>query len=383
MGDPLDLALEPLLDDARAAVDGLDDFGDPSFREGLTVLLDTYERAGLKPGGRKRTRARLVQLLSNRLLIEAARWRHPEALARRITRPVYLTGLPRTGTSALFNLLANDPAARPLFTWEGMFPTPLERPLAPGEEDPRLVGLRGYYARQREKDVDFDKIHYVDAETPEECVLLLAHTFKDVQIGIEPLMSPYREWFEAQDLGPSYRYYRDLLKLLDWQRPGERWLLKSPAHLWALDALVDLFPDCCIIQTHRDPCEILASYCSMMAALMSTRESFDKAELGRAVLDHLAKLLGRGLAVRDRADKARFIDVDYRAFVADPMVTAERIYSHFSLPLSGPTADALRRHIAANPQSKHGRHSYSLDEYGLTPALVRTRLAPYLDRFDL
>jgi hypothetical protein len=121
----------------------------------------------------------------------------------------------------------------------------------------------------------------------------------------------------------------------------------------------------------------------MMAALMSTRESFDKAELGRAVLDHLANALERGLAARDRADPARFIDVDYRDFIADPMTTAERIYSHFALPLSGSTADALRAHIAANPQSKHGRHAYSLEEYGLTPSAVRTRLRPYLDQFDL
>ncbi len=383
MGDPLDLGLEGLLADARAAAGNLVDFGDDSFREGLAVLLETYERANLKPGGRKRTRGRLVQLLSNRLLIEAALARHPEVLERRIARPVYLTGLPRTGTSALFNLLTTDPAARPLLTWEGMFPAPLGRPLAAGEEDPRLVGMRAYYARQREKDAGFDKIHYVDAETPEECVLLLAHTFKDVQIGIEPLMSPYREWFEAQDLTPSYRYYRNLLKLLDWQRPGERWLLKSPAHLWAIDVLVDLFPDCCIIQTHREPCQILASYCSMMAALMSTRETFDKAELGRAVLDHLANALERGLAARDRADPQRFIDVDYRAFIADPMTTAERIYSHFALPLSASTAGALRAHIAANPQSKHGRHAYSLEEYGLTPSSVRSRLASYLARFSL
>ena len=383
MGDPLDLGLEPLLADARTAAGGLDDFGDASFREGLGVLLETYERADLKPGGRKRTRGRLVQLLSNRLLIADALKKHPEVLEREISRPVYLTGLPRTGTSALFNLLGKDPAARPLLTWEGMFPPPLARSLAPGEEDPRLVGLRAYYVRQREKDKDFDKIHYVDAETPEECVLLLAHTFKDVQIGIEPLMSPYREWFEAQDLSPSYRYYRNLLKLLDWQRPGERWLLKSPAHLWALDALVELFPDCCIIQTHRDPCEILASYCSMMAALMSTRETFDKHELGHSVLEHLAHLLERGLAVRNRADPARFIDVDYRDFISDPMATAERIYSHFALPLSGTTADALRSHTAANPQSKHGRHDYSLEEYGLTPSVVRDRFAGYLARFEL
>jgi len=211
----------------------------------------------------------------------------------------------------------------------------------------------------------------------------LAHTFRDVQIGIEPLMSPYREWFEAQDLRPSYAYYRDLLKLLDWQRPGRRWLLKSPAHLWALDVLVELFPDCCIVQTHRDPLEILASYCSMMAALMSIRETYDKAELGRAVLDHLAAALSRGMRARDAADPARFIDVDYRLFLRDPMATAERIYSHFELPLEGRVADAMRAHIAANPQSKHGRHAYSLAEYGLDAETVRARFAHYTSRFGL
>jgi len=382
MSDPLDLGLESLLAEAQAATN-LTDFGAQDFREGLAVLLATYERVGLRPGGRKRTHGRIVQLLANRLKVEKAFRDHPEIRARSIVRPMYLTGLPRTGTSALFNLLAIDPAARPLLTWEGMFPDPLGRPLATGEEDPRLVGLRAYYARQRAKDPDFDKIHYVDADTPEECVLLLAHTFRDVQIGIEPLMSPYREWFEAQDLRPSYAYYRDLLKLLDWQRPGRRWLLKSPAHLWALDVLVELFPDCCIVQTHRDPLEILASYCSMMAALMSIRETYDKAELGRAVLDHLAAALSRGMRARDAADPARFIDVDYRLFLRDPMATAERIYSHFELPLEGGVADAMRAHIAANPQSKHGRHAYSLAEYGLDAETVRARFAHYTSRFGL
>jgi hypothetical protein len=264
-----------------------------------------------------------------------------------------------------------------------MFPDPLGGPLAAGEEDPRLVGLRAYYARRRAKDPDFDKIHYVDADTPEECVLLLAHAFRDVQIGIEPLMSPYREWFEEQDLWPAYAYYRDLLKLLDWQRPGKRWLLKSPAHLWALDVLVELFPDCAIVQTHRDPREILASYCSMMGALMSIRETYDKVELGQAVLDHLATAITRGMRTRDASDPARFLDVDYRGFLADPMATVERTYAHFALPLDGGVADAMRAHVAANPQSKHGRHDYSLAEYGLDAETVRARFAEYTSRFGL
>lgn len=382
MADGLDLDLERLLDDAMSAT-GLDAFGAPDPRPGLAVLLETYERAGLRPGGRKRTRGRLLQLLCNRLKIQKAFSLHPEIRERTIRQPMFLTGLPRTGTSALFNLLAVDPDARPLLTWEGLFPDPLDRPLKPGEEDPRRAGLREFYARQRAKGADFDKIHFVDADNPEECVLLLAHAFRDVQNGVEPLMSPYREWFEAQDLREPYAFYRDLLKLLDWQRPGRRWLLKSPAHLWALDVLVELFPDACIIQTHRNPLEILGSYCSMIVALMSIREHVDPKEIGRAVLDHLATALDRGLAARDASDARRFLDVDYRAFVAGPMAVVEEIYVHFGLELTPATADAMRRHVAAHPQSKHGRHEYSLAEYGLDPAQVAERFSRYAYRFGL
>lgn len=382
MAGPLELGLEGLLADARAAT-GLERFGEPDPREGLAVLLETYERAGLRPGGRKRTRGRILQLLCNRLRVQRAFEQHPEIRRIPIRSPMVLTGLPRTGTSALFNLLAVDSAARPLLTWEGMFPDPLDRPLAPGEEDPRRAGLREYYARQRAKNAEFDKIHFVDADTPEECVLLLAHAFCDVQVGIEPLMSPYREWFESRDLQPAYGYYRDLLRLLDWQRPGKRWLLKSPAHLWALDVLVETFPDCCIVQTHRDPVEILPSYCSMMMALMTIREEVDKHALGRAVLDHLSTALERGLRAREAIDPARFLDVDYRLFLQKPLAVAERIYTHFDLPFTAATREAIRCHIAAHPQAKHGRHEYSLEEYGLTAEVVSERFSAYVTRFEL
>ena len=196
-------------------------------------------------------------------------------------------------------------------------------------------------------------------------------------------MSPFREWFQAQDLRPTYAYYRDLLKLLDWQRPGERWLLKSPAHLWALDILVEMFPDVCIIQTHRNPLQIIPSYCSMMAALMRIRESIDPRELGPTVLEYLARSLERGLAARDSSAPERFLDVDYHSFVERPMQTVEQIYGHFGLELGSETADAMRAHIRENPQHRHGSHRYSLPEYGLSAEAVCARLADYIERFDL
>jgi hypothetical protein len=379
--DLLDLGLEGLLEDARLAV-GLDDFGDASFREGLGVLLETYEAAGLRRGGRKRTRSRLLQLLANRLKIERAWKVHPEILRRPLPRPVYLTGLPRTGTSTLFNLLACDAASRPLLLWEGVCPDPIDG-LPAGEPDPRMQMIQAGLDVDRARNPDFDKIHFAKAEGPEECVLLLAHTFRDVQLGIEPLMQPYGSWFESQDLLAPYSYYKGLLQMLDWQRPGERWLLKSPAHLWALDVLVELFPDACIVQTHRDPAEVIPSYCSMMAALMTIREQVDPQSLGPVVLEYLARSLERGLAARERSDAARFIDVDYRAFTADPLREIAKVYGYYGLPFSQATENAMAGFVKANPQNKHGAHRYSLEEYGLTRDAVRERLRFYLERFCL
>jgi hypothetical protein len=381
-GAPADLSLESLLDEARAQA-GLDDFGDPRFREGLGVLLETYETtANLSPAGRKRTRRRLVQLLATRLRVEAAWKRHPEVRGIPLRGPVYLTGLPRTGTSALFNLLGADPHHRPLLLWEGLFPDPLEG-LPPGTPDPRREALRTLNERDRAKNPDFDKVHYVTVDMPEECVLLTAHTFCDAQMGIEPLMEPYASWFQRQDLRPAYRYYTDLLRLLQWQRPGERWLLKSPAHLWALDVLVETFPDACILWTHRDPLEMMGSYCSMMAMLMAIRASFDPKELGPTVLEYLARSLERGLAARDRLEARRVLDVDFRAFVADPLGSVRGVYDHFGLERTPEVEAALAAWAREHPQGKHGAHRYSLEEYGLSAEAVRERLGFYLERFDV
>lgn len=374
---------DELLAAAREAAGGLDDFGPDDFREGLRVLLETYERtADFSEKGRRRYWRRLVQLLATRLRVAEALRRHPEIRQREIRAPLYLTGLPRTGTSALFNLLAADPAARPLLLWEGTFPDPAEG-LAPGEPDPRHEAVKAYYRRVREKDPEFTRIHYADADTPEECVLLLAHAFRDVQMGIEVMMEPYASWFQRQDLRPAYRYYRDLLRMLDWQRPGERWLLKSPAHLWALDVLVELFPDACVVLTHRNPLHAVASACSMTHALMAVRRHPDPRALGPVVLEYYARSLERGLAVRDALGPGRFLDVDYRRLVAEPLAVARQIYAHFALPLPASVEAALERHVRENPQGRHGRHEYALADYGLSPGRVRERLAAYIERFDL
>lgn len=374
--------VEALLAEARAET-GLEDFGDPRFVEGLRVLCEMLATtAGLTQRGRRSNRKRLVRLLATRLRVEAAFARHPEIREREIERPMFLTGLPRTGTSATFNLLGMDPAARPLLLWEGTFPDPLEG-MEPRADDPRHLAMRAHFARAREQNPEFTKIHFADADTPEECVIPMAITFENVHNGIEVLMEPYASWFRARDLRPQYVYYRELLKMLDWQRPGDRWLLKSPAHLWALDAIVDVFPDCCIVLTHRDPLEAIASYCSMMETLLASQGCSPQPHLGETVLDFCASSLERGYAVRDAGDPARFFDLRFADFVADGLASMRAIYDHFGLALSPEAEAAMMRYLRENPRGKHGTHEYDLARYGLTPQAVRERLGWYIERFDL
>ena len=373
-----DLALA----EAREAT-GLSDFGDEGFREGLRVLLETYRKtARFNEKGRRRNWRRVVQLLSTRLRVQAAFEKHSQIRARAIRRPMVLTGLPRSGTSALFNLLAAHPEARPLRLWEAIFPDPLEG-LEPGQSDPRRDALEAHYAKGREKNPEFTKIHYTSADTPEECVVLMAHEFCDVQMGVEVMMEPYASWFRRQDFKRTYEGYADLLRMIDWRSPGERWILKAPAHLWAVGVLVETFPDVAIVWTHRNPLQCVASICSMTAALMVAREDLDPLELGPEVMDFYATSLERGLEARESVAADRFIDVDYRDFVADPMKVAERIHAHFNLDFSPQSRAALQAHVAAHPQGQHGTHEYSLRQYGLTPEAVRDRFDDYIERFDL
>lgn len=380
--NPYEFKVAPLLQAAREAT-GLEDFGDPRFEEGLGVLCEMLATgAGLGESGRRTNWKRLLRLLATRLRVEAAFGAHPEIREREIRRPMFLTGLPRTGTSATFNLLGMDPATRPLLLWEGTFPEPLDG-LEEGVEDPRHAAMKETFAKLRERNPDFTRIHFTDADTPEECVIPMAITFENVHQGIEALVEPYASFFRDLDLAPQYRYYRDLLKMIDWQRPGDRWLLKSPAHLWAMDVIVETFPDCCIILTHRDPVEAIASYCSMMESLLKSQGFSAQADLGERVLDFCATSLERGYAVRDRSDPSRFIDIRFADFVSDSMAVMDQIYEHFELTLEPAGRSAMEAHLAENPRGKHGSHDYDLERYGLNQGRIRERLGWYIDRFEL
>lgn len=373
---------DAMLAEARA-VAGLSDFGPDDFKAGLDQLIATYNRAPLNQRGRRRNQRRLLELLTTRLRIQDGFNRHPEILERSLHAPMVLTGLPRSGTSALFNFLANDPLTRPLRLWEARSPEPLEG-LAAGQSDPRRDELEARFAEGRKKNPEFTKVHFTSADTPEECVLVHAFALHGVQMGFEVMLEPYGSWYRKQDLHGMYAYYRDILKMLDWQRPGDRWLLKAPAHMWGIEALIDTFPDVSIVWSHRNPLLCVASICSMTTLIMGPQmENLDTTALGPIVMDFYATSLERGLAARDRADAARFIDIAHDDFVADSMSVAENIYNHFGLDYSDRARTAMREHMRANPKGKHGKHEYSLEQYGLDPTRVRERFGSYAERFAI
>ncbi len=355
---------------------GLSDFGPDDFRAGLDALCDTYDANRFHEAGRARNRKQVLRWLMTRLRVVDALLRHPEIASRAIPRPWFLTGMPRSGTSALFNLLAAHPAARALRNWEARIPEPLEG-LAPGEPDPRRAALEASYARGRAANAEFATMHFADVDTPEECALLLGSSFQGVQTGVEVMLEPYASWYRDQPRDALYAWHRTMVQTLDWQRPGERWLLKTPAHLWGLEALLGAYPDARIVWSHRDPVTSIASLCSLTHLLMRAWMEVDPAWLGPRVLAFYALSLERGLAARERCDPARFADVHHDEIAGDPTAVAERLHRHFDEPLDDAARDAVAAYAAAHPKGKHGEHRYQLEDYGLSEHAVRERFAFY------
>jgi len=357
---------------------GFENFGDPPYREGLETLLETYDRNIRDEAGRKRCRDRVVMQLATRLKCENAFQTIPEVAEQEIVAPIFVTGLPRSGTSALLTLLVSAPENRGLLQWEVQFPDPWPDS-KPGDKDPRYDFLAK--ALEETRNSEFAKIHYVDADTPEECVLLHAYAFTGVQLGFEIMLEPYHSWLLAQDLESMYAYQKRQMQLLNWRNPGQQWMLKAPAHMWGIDDILKVFPDARFIWCHRDPQKVVPSINSMNKVVMNMYAGdyshLDAGEIGRAVMEWYAMSLEQGLAMRDRLPPELFVDCSQAQFVADPMGVVESVYEAFRLELSDTSRSVLQSHIDANPKGKHGRHQYDLAEYGLTEALIAERFAFY------
>ncbi|HKY62322.1 MAG TPA: sulfotransferase [bacterium] len=381
----VDLGEERLLRTAQRRA-GLEDFGEPSFREPLARLLAAIEReARLTPVGRLLIRERLSGLLQNRLRAVSLFARRPEVLDLELAPPIVIAGLPRTGTTLLHRLLAADPSLRALRSWEALNPAPFPgRHLAQGRRDPRI--------RMAERSVrgitylapDFLAVHPVDAHAPEEELLLLDVSFRSTVAEALLRVPSFARWLEEQDQTPAYVWARDLLKLLAWQGGGRCWVLKTPHHLEWLDTLLAVFPGATIVQTHRDPARILPSLCSLFAHARGVfSDEVDPIEIGRDCTRKVRRMIDRAMDSRDRHREARFADVAYEALVRDPIGEVERLYARVGLVLSAEARRAMEGTLRDHGRERHGKHVYRAADFGLDERRISETFADYRKRFEV
>jgi hypothetical protein len=364
---------------AATELTGLTGFGADDYRDGLAVLLDSYAGdAGLTAKGIRVARAMLRGALVARLLSEAAWAQHPEHAAIRIERPLFVTGLPRTGTTALHRLLTADPAHQGLEVWLCEMPQP-RPPRQRWPDIPAFQYIQAGIERHHVSYPEFMSVHYMAADQVEECWQLLRQSMRSISYECLAHLPRYSDWLSGQDWTAAYRRHRRNLQLIGLPDRGRRWVLKNPSHLFALDALLEVYPDALVIQTHRSPRTAIASVCSLAAhASAGWSDIFRGEVIGRDQLETWARGMDTFTEARARHDPARFVDVEYEEFVADPVGTVESVYEHLGLTLTGRAADAMRALCEQNAGGGKPAHHYALSDFGLTGAQVDARFAAYL-----
>ena len=364
---------------------GLDDFGDTSFLEALRVLLAAYEtEAEFNFLGRFCVHADTVRTLENRLRLEADRKRYPAIAGEVIRRPLFITGLPRSGTTFLHALLARDPAHRAPLVWEIMHPSPPPE-AATYDSDPRIATTAWQLKWIDLLMPDFKTVHLIDARLPQECIAITSHDFRSYSFESMCHVPSYRAWHDRQDKRPEYEFHRRFLQHLQWRTPGKRWVLKAPSHLVALDALLKVYPDAGIILTHRDPLKVLPSCASFTEVLRrGFSDQVDKVSMAQEVRQRWEEGAGLAVKYRQRADlQKQFFDVRYTDLVREPLAMVRLIYEHFDLELTPAAASAMQEFLLANPKNKGGVHRYSLEEFHLARDAERRRFQFYVDYFGL
>ena len=375
------LILEPDALMAAAVADaGVDDFGDPQFRERLDVVCAALAKdVSLSAAGRAAAFVQLTELLRNRLLVNEVLRRHPEIDALEVRAPIIVCGLPRTGTTHLHNLISADPAIRSLPYWESVQPVlpegaPDERVAATGVALDVLNAALPYFRRMHEMTPD---------EKHEEINLLAM----DVSSMFFETMAPiptWRDYYRCTDQTPTYEYLKRVLKVLQYLRGGDRWVLKSPQHLEQFGPLSTVFPDATFVVTHRDPVSVTASLTTMMTYLARlTLEAVDPAVVGGYWADRLETMLRACVRDRHLLPADRTIDVRFNEFMADDVGMVERIYAIAGQPFTTGVRRAMDDFVRTHPRGRHGGVLYDLTQFGLDPAERRAALQFYVDRFDI
>jgi hypothetical protein len=359
-------------------ITGYADFGDAYYRQGLRVLLKALDAdPTFTPMGREVAFGTILDTLCARLYTQEGWKRHTQCLDIPIQRPLIITGIPRTGTTALHKLLSIDPQFQGLEHW--LTATPMVRP-------PRCTwhSIPQYQACESALEAFFAlapemrKAHDIAADEVDECLEILRQEFVSNRFASGIFVPSYDSWFRRQNERPAYRRFANVLRLIGTNEPQKRWLLKNPGHLAQLECLFGEFPDACVVQTHRDPLEAIPSLCStlLMARRMFEGAAAQPAVIGPRECDYWSTALES--AVQPRARRSdQFYDVDYRDLHADPLGTVRHIYDHFGIVLSQEVEARMKSWIADSPTRKHGAHHYDRQQFGVTEVEIRERFAAY------
>jgi hypothetical protein len=360
---------------------GLDDFGEGDFFEALSCLLEScHSEARLNLIGRIALRTDVLQTLHSRLRMERDRQLYPDILRQEIREPLFIVGLPRSGTTLLQGLLAVDPEHRSPLMWEVMTPSP-----------PTLAGERRRIQRAAQScnffnwlAPSFRYVHAVGAKLPQECVRLMTPTFMSDQFDTMYYVPSYRAWFFRQDLRSAYQYHRRFLQHLQFRRAGRRWILKAPTHMFAIPALLSVYPDALLVQTHRTPVDAIASVSSLVAILRSAfSDAVDPFTICRDAIQYWSETMDKFLHERDRLADSRICDVQYDQLCRDPIAAVGRIYNHFGWSLSQQAEQRMRVFVASHARRQSGNHRYHLSQFGCSADEVLNAFAPYCQRFGL
>lgn len=362
---------------------GLRDFGDPPVEPALSILTQSLEQeAGLHALGRFLMRGHLLGILETRLRL-AAIWRdQPHIFSPPIEKPIFITGMPRSGSTFLHELLSQDPENRSPRVWEIMFPVPAPEPGVVRDPRMRRANMNLWWFRRLAPGAD--EVYPVRAMTPHECLAIHSFTLMSEEFITTCRVPAYEQFLRESGLRVAYAWQKRFLQHLQSRSPLKRWVLKSPDHLYALEELFSVFPDATIIQTHRNPIDVLKSSLQLTEVVQGLFARPDRERLQEREARTLAETMERSIRFRDRRpDLAdRFLDLNYSEIVSDPLGTARRIYHHLDCPMTQIAIERMRQFIATRSRYQRRRNP-TLADLGLDVRAETRRFQNYCRRFGI